>query len=175
MPDARVLSALLGIGFVMTHIFFNRGVDQSRPRTRGQAKIEADRERQSLNMSHVLDSWTCSRCRFENRCLRSARARRNNLECTNCRNDFICAVSPRKVAHKGLLDDRPVQVTRRRPARARRVGTRDASRRRCTNERARGIRASNRRLTDVCDTFLRSVARRTASATMCCRRISPFD
>ena len=130
MPDARVLSALLGIGFVMTHIFFNRGVDQSRPRTRGQAKIEAERERQSLNMSHVLDSWTCSWCRFENRCLRSARARRNNLECTNCRNDFICAVSPRKVAHQALLDERPVQVTCRRPVRARRVRTRDASRRR---------------------------------------------
>ncbi len=120
MPDARVLSALLGIGIVMTHIFFNRGGDHSRPRTRGQAKIEAERERQS-DMSHVLDSWTCSRCRFENRCLRSARARGRRLECTNCRNDFICAVSPRKVAHKALLDDRPVQVRRAR------VGTRDAS------------------------------------------------
>ena len=43
MPDARVLSALLGIGIVMTHIFFNRGGDHSRPRTRGQAKIEAEK------------------------------------------------------------------------------------------------------------------------------------
>ena len=56
----------------------------------------------------VLDSWTCSHCSFENRCLRSTLA--GALECSNCRNDFIYIISPRKIAHKALLESKPVQV-----------------------------------------------------------------
>jgi hypothetical protein len=86
--------------------------DKPRPRTRKQiARLEEEETHvRDAHMQHVLDSWICQHCQHQNRSLRSTRARRRTLECSNCRNDFIFCVSPRKSAHKALLDERPVQV-----------------------------------------------------------------
>ena len=108
MHDVRA-AAVLGLCFAMAHIFFQRKrqTELPRPRTRTQT-AKAQCEPEPAVPVEVLDSWTCSHCNFENRCLRSTLA--GALECSNCRNDYIYIISPRKTAHKTLLDTKPVQV-----------------------------------------------------------------
>lgn len=108
MHDVRA-AAVLSLCFAMAHIFFQRKRQSElpRPRTRTQT-AKARCEPEPAVPVEVLDSWTCSHCSFENRCLRSTLA--GALECSNCRNDLIYFISPRKIAHKALLDKKPVQV-----------------------------------------------------------------
>ena len=110
----------------MTHFFTRERADKTqklwqehhkmtRALTRAQHTAAALKHQEEEMKDMFPASWKCNDCDHENRCLRSTRHQISTCsppECANCHNDYIFAIvsAPRKLAHRRLLEERPVQV-----------------------------------------------------------------
>lgn len=103
----------IAVGAIALAMFHNHFIVQSsRRQTRAQ---HAAMQEKNTSQQTPIHSWRCPQCDHENRALRSTNQRSQTPECAKCHNDFIVArCSPRKTAHKELLDDRPIQVSHSR-------------------------------------------------------------
>lgn len=156
MPRA---SFVLGIiASAMVHIFFgNRRHEQTDSVTEDVVDAESGAYTQphAHEESSAFENWLCDICDFDNRALRSTSARKSARTCSNCGNDFIYKISPRKHAHKALIEARPVQVSetgdeRRREASLRDNARTDVWRFRCGDSRALSRRERRALLSILC-------------------------
>jgi hypothetical protein len=108
--------ATLAVLAIMVHIFFNRiprgkAKDSSSDVSRCSRDTRLSATRSSgtdtLEDHTAFENWCCEFCDFSNRSLRSSQA---SKVCSNCHNDFVYKLAPRKNAHRKLIEERPVQV-----------------------------------------------------------------